>query len=212
MCAIAASTPSTTFTAMMASRYSVDQSSSLAGLTRVSAARVSASPRTSQPASISICDQRLQNVVGAGAVDEQRLGRAAHAGAPHLGVEHDALGHVERSRLVDIDVADAFEVREHRHARFRLHARDQALAAARHDHVDGAVEAGQHQPDRGAVARRARAGWRLPAGRPRASRRPRRRRMARLERKPSEPPRRIAALPDFRQSAPASAVTLGRLS
>ena len=43
--------------------------------------------------------------------------------------------------LVDIDVADAFEMREHRHARLGLHARDQALAAARHDHVDRAVEA-----------------------------------------------------------------------
>ena len=45
-------------------------------------------------------------------------------------------------------------MREHRHARFLLHARDQALAAARHDHVDGAVEAGEHHADRGAVARR----------------------------------------------------------
>ena len=89
-----------------------------------------------------------------GAIDQQRLGRAAHAGAPHLGVEHDGLRHVELRRLVDIDVADAFEMREHRHARLGLHARDQALAAARHDHVDGAVEALQHQADRGAVARR----------------------------------------------------------
>ncbi len=36
--------------------------------------------------------------------------------------------------------------------------------------------------------------------------------MARLERKLSEPPRRITALPDFRHSTPASAATLGRLS
>ena len=88
------------------------------------------------------------------AIDQQRLGGAADAGAAHLGVEHDRLRHVERRGLVDIDVADAFEMREHRHPRFLLHARDQALAAARHDHVDGAVEAGEHHPDRGAVARR----------------------------------------------------------
>src|SRR5262245_13644679 len=50
-CAIAASTPSTTLAEMTASRYSVDQSSSLAGLTRPSTARVASSPRTSQPAS-----------------------------------------------------------------------------------------------------------------------------------------------------------------
>ncbi len=36
--------------------------------------------------------------------------------------------------------------------------------------------------------------------------------MARQERKLSEPPRRITALPDFRHSTPASAATLGRLS
>ena len=64
------------------------------------------------------------------------------------------LRHVELGRLVDVDVADAFEMREHRHPRLRLHARDQALAAARHDDVDRAVEARQHHADRGAVARR----------------------------------------------------------
>ena len=36
--------------------------------------------------------------------------------------------------------------------------------------------------------------------------------IAALERRLSEPPRRITGLPDFRHSAPASAVTLGRLS
>ena len=36
--------------------------------------------------------------------------------------------------------------------------------------------------------------------------------MARQERKLSEPPRRITALPDLRHSTPASAATLGRLS
>src|SRR5258708_1142584 len=36
--------------------------------------------------------------------------------------------------------------------------------------------------------------------------------IARQERKLSEPPRRITALPDFRHSTPASAATLGRLS
>jgi len=36
--------------------------------------------------------------------------------------------------------------------------------------------------------------------------------IARHERKLSEPPRRITALPDFRHSTPASAATLGRLS
>ena len=115
-------------------------------------------------------------------------------------------------RLVDVDVADAFEMREHRHARLRLHARDQALAAARHDDVDIAVEPAEHQPDRGAVAGRDELdGGLRQTGLAQALRRARRW-MARLERRLSEPPRRIAALPDFRHSAPASAVTFGRLS
>ncbi len=49
---------------------------------------------------------------------------------------------------------DAFEMGEDRHARLGLHPRDQALAAARHDHVDGAVQAGEHGADGGAVAGR----------------------------------------------------------
>ena len=52
MWATAASTPSTTATEMMASRYSVFQSSSVAGTTLSSTAQVAASPRTSQPAAI----------------------------------------------------------------------------------------------------------------------------------------------------------------
>ena len=50
------------------------------------------------------------------------------------------------------DVADAFKVREYRHARFGLNARDQAFAAARHDDVDISVETRQHQSDGCAVA------------------------------------------------------------
>src|SRR6266852_3611076 len=98
MCATAASTPSTTLAEMTVSRYSVDQSSSFAGLTRASTARVAG---------------------------------AAHAGAPHLGIENDRPCHVELRRPLHVDVANAFQMRKDRHARFLLHARDQALAAAR---------------------------------------------------------------------------------
>ena len=66
---------------------------------------------------------------------------------------------------MDVDVADALEVGEDRHARLVLDAVDQALAAARHDHVDRAVEAGQHRADRGAVAGRHELDRRRPAGR-----------------------------------------------
>ena len=97
-------------------------------------------------------DQRLEMGCRRGAIDQQRLGCAAHARAAHFGVEHDFLRHSERGRLVHVDMADAFEMREHGDARFRLHAGDQAFAAARNDHVEFSVEPGQHQADRGAVA------------------------------------------------------------
>ena len=87
----------------------------------------------------------------AGAVDQQRLGRAANAGAAHLGIGDDGLGHVEISRFVDIDVADAFEMGEDRHAGFRLHTPDKALAAAGNDDVEIALQACQHFADGGAV-------------------------------------------------------------
>ena len=177
MCAIAPSTPSTTLAAMMASRYSVDQSSSLAGLTRGSAARVASSPRTSQPASISMATSGSR-CVGATARSTSSVSAAPQTPVRRiLALSTIDLRHVEVGGLVDIDVADAFEMREHRHARLGLHARDQALAAARHDHVDGAVEPRQHQPDRGAVAGRhqldrglGQAGGRQPLGQRRMDR------------------------------------------
>ena len=53
-----------------------------------------------------------------------------------------------------IGVADALEVGHDGNARVLLNARDQALAAARHDHVDIARHIAQHDPDGLAVLRR----------------------------------------------------------
>ena len=138
----------------MASRYSVPQSALLAelhpaidGLDRGIAANLAAGVEQHG-------HQRLEELCGAGAIDQQSLGRAAYAGAAHLGIEHDRFGHAELGLAVDIDMADAFEVSEHRHARLGLHPADQILAAARHDHVDGAIEAGQHHADRFTIAGR----------------------------------------------------------
>jgi len=91
---------------------------------------------------------------GTGRVDQQRFGRAANAGAPHFRIEHDVARHIEIGVTVDIDVADAFEMGEDRHARLVLHAGNEALAAARHDHVEIAVEPAQHFADGGAVGNR----------------------------------------------------------
>ncbi len=90
---------------------------------------------------------RLQMRVGDRAIDEQRLRRTADTRPPHLGVDHDRLGHLEIGPGVDIDVADALQMREHRHRCFALNPSDEALAATGYDHVDRSVETTQHVSD-----------------------------------------------------------------
>ena len=90
---------------------------------------------------------------GHGAVDQQGFGGAAHAGAPHLGVEHDFARHGQIGGAVHIGVAVALEMLEHRHAAFAITRSISALAAARHDHVDRFGHA-QHHAHRGAIGGR----------------------------------------------------------
>ena len=210
--AIASSTPSTTFAEMIASRYSVSQSSSVAGFTlRINALHGGVAAHLAAGV-----DQHRRSAAS-GASPRTARSTSSVSAAPQTPVRRIlALSTIDfamssSAERVDIDVADAFEMREHRHARLGLHARDQALAAARHDHVDAAVQAGQHLADRGAVARRHQLDRILrQAGFAQALHQAVMDGAAGAE--TSEPPRRITALPAFRQSAPASAVTLGRLS
>ena len=44
-------------------------------------------------------------------------------------------------------MADAFKMAEHRHPGIAFDARNQALAATRHDHINAALKARQHQAD-----------------------------------------------------------------
>ena len=55
---------------------------------------------------------------------------------------------------MDFAVYDAFQMGENRYAGFVLHARHEALAAARHDHIEIAREAFQHFAHRRAVSHR----------------------------------------------------------
>jgi hypothetical protein len=89
-----------------------------------------------------------------GAVDEQRFRSTTDAGAAHLGVDGNPHRHVEVSRPVDVEMADAFQMREHRHAGFGLYPLDEAAATARNDHVQIAAQALQHLADGSAVADR----------------------------------------------------------
>ena len=93
-------------------------------------------------------------------IDEQGFGRAADPGAAQLGVKHDGDRDVEIRATIDVGMADAFQVGEHRHAGLGLHALHQGFAATGDDHVDVAVQSGQHEADGGTI----RGGYELDAG------------------------------------------------
>ncbi len=123
----------------------------------------------------------------------------------------DLARHREIGALMYIGVTDALEMAHHGHARVLLHARDQALAAARHDHVDVARHVAQHDAHRLAVLRRQHLHrvLRQPVRDERAreacvNRGARARALG-----AAAQDRRVAA---FRHNAAASAVTFGRLS
>ena len=121
---------------MIASRYSVRQSCfARRGHSRVGRLRrlVAAHRATRGDQRF---DERGQHRRRGGAVDQQRLGGAADAGAAHLRIDDDRDRLVEVGGAVDVDVHEAFEMGEDGHPRLALHALDQALAAARHDDVE----------------------------------------------------------------------------
>ena len=82
--------------------------------------------------------------------DQQRFHRVAGAEALRLRVVGDAQRLVEVGLVVDVDVAHAVQVLDHRDARLAHQPLDQALAAARHDHVDVVLH-GDELADRRAV-------------------------------------------------------------
>ena len=86
-------------------------------------------------------------------VDQQAFRRAADAGAAGLGVDDDAAGFLQVGGGARIDVADAFQMGEHRHPRLGLDKAHKAFAAARDDDVDHPLRA-QHRAHGGAVAGR----------------------------------------------------------
>ena len=69
-------------------------------------------------------------------MDEQRFHRATHAVAPRLRVVRNADRFPGIGPLVDVHMTVAVEMLDDRDFRFGRDPRDQALAAARHDHVD----------------------------------------------------------------------------
>ena len=94
--------------------------------------------------------QHGQQSGGDGGVEQQRLGRAANAGAAHFGVGEDGARHGEIGVRVDVGVVQPLGMGEHGHARLALHALHQRFAAARDDEVDQ-PGSGQHGGDEAAV-------------------------------------------------------------
>ena len=97
--------------------------------------------------------QLRQHLGGDPTGNEQRLHGVARAQTLRFGVVGDAHCLVDVGLVVDVDVAHAVEVLDHRNARLPHHALDQAFAAARHYDVNVLVHA-QQLADRGAVGGR----------------------------------------------------------
>ena len=92
---MASPTPSTTLTEMMASSYSVTQSSSRGGRCLGDAGAGFVVATNGAAGGDQRVADRLEMGIGDGAVDEQRLGGAADRGATHLGVDDHLCGEVE---------------------------------------------------------------------------------------------------------------------
>ena len=152
ICAIASPIPSTSLAAQIMSRNSVPKSPGRAVTVPGTWAR-SPSALTSTPAATSASITAGAVLAVELPVEQQALHRAADAGAPGLGVQHHLGRHRRVGGRTDIDVADAFEMGKDRHPRLALDEPDEALAAARHDHVD-MLGHRQHLRHRGAVAHR----------------------------------------------------------
>ena len=73
------------------------------------------------------------------AVHEQRFGGVADAHPLALRIDRDRLRHGEVGRPIDVDVAVAREVLEHRHPRLGADASDECLAPSGNDDVDEVV-------------------------------------------------------------------------
>src|SRR5690606_21927679 len=94
--------------------------------------------------------QRRQHALGDAGVHQQGFHGVAGRVALGLGVVGDANGLVEVGGDIDVDVADAVQVLDDRHTGVTADALDQALAAARHDHVH-VFGHGDHGADGGAI-------------------------------------------------------------
>ena len=91
--------------------------------------------------------------IGKARIKQQRFHRPAHTGAAQLGVERDGprLGRIGGG--MDVAVIDPVQMGQHRHPRIGLDPCHQALAPARHDHINQ-PGGGQHCADCSAVLRR----------------------------------------------------------
>ncbi len=92
--------------------------------------------------------------VDSGTIHEQRFSGTADTGAPHLGVHRNLDGHAHICILVDVHVAVAVEVADHRHTGFALDAFDEPLAATRDDDVNVFRHAREHVADGCAIRSR----------------------------------------------------------
>ena len=140
---------------MIAARYSSLQSASVASTRRAPATPPSRRERRRVAAHLDPLlrehrADRRQELRRHRRMHEQRLGGIAGAQLLRLGVVDDRQRHRQVGGGVDVDMAVAVEVLQHRHLGLAGDALDQALAAARDDEVDR-LRRGDQEADRGPV-------------------------------------------------------------
>jgi hypothetical protein len=99
-------------------------------------------------------EQRRQQRFRASPIHQQRLCRAADAGATQLRIQNDIARHLRISVAIHIDMAQPFQMTDHRHPRLGLHTLDQTAPTTRHDHIDLTIQPTQHHPHGGPVGSR----------------------------------------------------------
>ena len=145
MCSMACSSESTTRTARIRSPYSARQSSSVASsLLKPGTLARSDRGRGVEPQRHALgakSDRGLGQIAGGDAVVHQQ-GLDGVAGRRVLRLAVDREGHrlVDVGRPVDVEVADAVGMAQHRDAGVLLHEADERVRAAGDDQVDVAVE------------------------------------------------------------------------
>ena len=118
---------------MIKSRYSLDQSASLAGIASSTSESVFLSPLISTPAPFNPPGDAGEKFCRYGFVDQKFFGRVTDRRPLDFGIEHNFFRHRNVRRAIHINMAVAFTMSDDRNQGICLNKTDHLLASARDD-------------------------------------------------------------------------------